>query len=299
MYDKKNGKKIKGKESLKKSIDISMDMEHKIHKLSNWPIEQYLEYEKTFWPFVLISKKRYIGNKYEFDINKYKQISMGVVTKRRDNAPIVKIIYGGILDIIMDKKNISGSIKFLQNNLLKLIQGNFPIDKLIVSKTVKSTYKSPNSIAHWVLARRIEERTNIKIPSNTRIPYVYIKIPDDNKKKKVLQADKIEDPTYVQENKKIEIDYNYYITNQIMKPVCQIYALIIAQLKNYKESPDYFLRQAKKYKDTGRDDEWVKEKIRKLKSNMVGELLFDPIIEQVAFQIASVKWAQWGFQMNK
>ena len=28
---------------------------------------QVLEYEKTFWPFILISKKRYTGDKYEFE----------------------------------------------------------------------------------------------------------------------------------------------------------------------------------------------------------------------------------------
>ena len=64
----------------------------------------------------IVFKKRYIGNKYEFDINKYKQTHMGIVLKRRDNADIVKHVYGGVMDIIMNQKDIKKSIKFLKKN---------------------------------------------------------------------------------------------------------------------------------------------------------------------------------------
>ena len=60
---------------------------------------QDLEYEKTFWPFCILSKKRYVGNKYEFDPDHYYQNSMGIVLKRRDNANIVKKVVGGMVDI--------------------------------------------------------------------------------------------------------------------------------------------------------------------------------------------------------
>ena len=41
-----------------------------------------LEYEKTFMPFCLLSKKRYVGMLYETDVNKCKSKSMGIVLKR-------------------------------------------------------------------------------------------------------------------------------------------------------------------------------------------------------------------------
>ena len=31
---------------------------------------------------------------------------MGIVMKRRDNAPIVKYVYGNILEILMKQKNV-------------------------------------------------------------------------------------------------------------------------------------------------------------------------------------------------
>ena len=67
---------------------------------------QDLEYEKTFWPFILISKKRYTGDKYEFSFEDgCKRTSMGIVLKRRDNAPIVKHVFGNVIERIMIDKD--------------------------------------------------------------------------------------------------------------------------------------------------------------------------------------------------
>ena len=62
-----------------------------------------MEYEKVLHPFVIITKKRYVGNLYEKDPNKFSMKSMGIVLKRRDNASIVKIVVGGIVDQILNK----------------------------------------------------------------------------------------------------------------------------------------------------------------------------------------------------
>jgi hypothetical protein len=37
---------------------------------------------------------------YEHDIHKGKRKEMGIMLKRRDNAPIVKDIYGGLIESI-------------------------------------------------------------------------------------------------------------------------------------------------------------------------------------------------------
>ena len=91
-----------------------------------------LEYEKTFWPFILFSKKRYVGNKYEFDPNYYKQTSMGIVLKRRDNADILKYVYGVVIDTIINKLDVNKSISFLQISLNKILKGQFDIKKFII-----------------------------------------------------------------------------------------------------------------------------------------------------------------------
>ena len=54
------------------------------------------------------------------------------------------------------------------------------------------------------------------------------------KKKGALQGDKIETPEFVKENK-LEIDYNHYITNQVMKPVQQLFALVLEDMPAFCE----------------------------------------------------------------
>ena len=83
---------------------------------------------------------------------------MGIVLKRRDNAPIVKDCYGGIIDILMKEKDVNKAVDFTKKFLLDMIDEKFSLDKLIISKSLRQFYKNPNQIAHKVLAERIREK---------------------------------------------------------------------------------------------------------------------------------------------
>lgn len=222
-----HGNKIIGKKALELTIETAKEVGKIATNNLKYPHD--LEYEKTFWPFCLLSKKRYLGHLFEEDIDNYKVKSMGIVLKRRDNAPIVKDIYGGIIDIIMKDRDIEKSIKFLEDMLNKLINKKIDIDKLTITKSLRGYYKFPERIAHKVLADRIGLRDPGNKPRpGDRIPFVYI----SSDKKKDLQGNKIELPNYIKENN-LNIDYGFYITNQIMKPILQLYSLIIFDIKKY------------------------------------------------------------------
>ena len=90
----------------------------------------YLEYEKTLWPFAILTKKRYVGNLYGHNPDSYYQKSMGIVTKRRDNADIVKDVVGGIIDNILNVRDRIKAGKFVQEMLEKIIKGTFSTEKL-------------------------------------------------------------------------------------------------------------------------------------------------------------------------
>jgi DNA polymerase delta subunit 1 len=169
----KKEKNITDTDMLKYTIDAGEEAGAYVTSKLKKP--QNLEYEKVFWPFCIFSKKRYFGNKYEFSTEKYKQTSMGIVLKRRDNAPIVKDIYSGVIDIILNKKNIEMAKEYFKDEVSKLLKGNVDLDKLIISKTLRSNYVNPMQIAHKVLANRMGERDpgNKPAPSD-RIPYCYI-----------------------------------------------------------------------------------------------------------------------------
>lgn len=134
-----------------------------------------LEYEKTFHPFILFSKKRYVGNKYEEDVNKFKQTSMGIVLKRRDNARILKDTYQGVINSILNDKDTKKAEEFYINGVKRLLNGDVKFNKLIISKTLKGHYKNPTQIAHKILADRIKDRDPGNAPAtNDRIPYIYV-----------------------------------------------------------------------------------------------------------------------------
>ena len=270
------GELIFGKNSLPVAIKIGKDVEKNIASIM--PSPQKLNYEKCLYPFILFSKKRYVGNLYETDVNKFKQKSMGIVLKRRDNANIVKKIYGGIIDIILNSQDLDKSIRFLREELTDLVNGKADIKDLILSKTLKSAYKDPTKIAHKVLADRIGIRDAGNKPAcNDRIAYVYIKNPGAK-----LQGDKIETPEFIKDNG-LEPDYLHYITNQIMKPILQLYALCLTELDDYKESHDYWekIDDELKLKPLYQDPIKRKRRLDNLKLVKVQELLFDEYINKL------------------
>ena len=154
------------------------------------------------------------------------------------------------------------------------------MDKLIITKSLRSGYKNPQSIAHKVLADRITARDPGNKPGpGDRIPFVYIA----TKEKKTLQGDKIETPTFITENN-LKIDYSFYITNQIMKPVQQVFALVlekiwemnkkIPKLKKFKNDVE-LLR--KEYYD---DLEKFEEKLETMRCKEIKVLLFDEYLRE-------------------
>lgn len=267
------GNAVQGKQALEYAIEVGKHVEKNI--VPELPAPQKLNYEKSMYPFILFSKKRYVGNLYEMDVNKFKQKSMGIALKRRDNAPIVKKIYGGIIDILLNKQDLQESIKFLREELTALVQGKTPIIDLVISKSIRASYKDASKIPHKVLADRIGERDPGNRPQvNDRIPFVYIKVPDAK-----LQGDRIEHPDYITEHSLVP-DYLHYITNQIMNPVLQLYALCLDELPGYDKSAVYWqdLGESLKDKPLYKDDVRRNNRLGNLKLNMVRELLFDEFI---------------------
>lgn len=274
----KEGNEVKRKDAIPISRELGIHASKSIKKLLKPPHD--LEWEKLFWPFILFSKKRYCANKYEHDDNKYKMTSMGIALKRRDNAPIVKHVYGGIIDIILNKQDIVQSVKFLKESLENLVKGEYPMEDLIITKSLRADYKDPNRIAHKVLAERMGERDPGNKPQvNDRIPYVYVEVKNTNKRQKLLQGDMIEHPDYIRQND-LKPDYSFYITNQIMKPIVQLYALALDDLPDYKNKVNFTLVERKLMREKNGDIKKVKDRLNKLKEAEIQKLYFDPVVRK-------------------
>jgi DNA polymerase elongation subunit (family B) len=277
VSDNETGEKIIGHKALELSIEIAQEACNNVSKFLKQPHD--FEYEKTFLPFCLLSKKRYVGILYEHDPNKGKRKEMGIVLKRRDNAPIVKDVYGGVIDILMKDRDIKKALDYVDTCLQELVEGTVPIEKLIISKSIRSFYKNPKQIAHKVLADRIAEREPGNKPtSGDRIPFVYVVNPN----KKALQGEKIETPTFIRDNK-LQIDYSFYITNQIMKPLLQLFGLVlddIWRMQNKSTKISKFKREISEVRKTIEDNKKFEEKLSKLRDKEVKTLIFDKYLRE-------------------
>ena len=268
-----NGNKIKGKKALEITIELAIEYGQLATKFLKDPHD--LEYEKTFYPFCLLSKKRYVGNLYEEDIHKYNRKSMGIVLKRRDNAPIVKDIYGGIIDILMDQRDMSMALKFAKSMIKKLLAGKFDEKKLIITKSLRGNYKNPDQIAHAVLAKRIKARDpGNDIKPGSRIPFMYIEAP-----KKAKQGQRIETPEFIKEQK-LKIDYKFYLDHQVLKPILQLFGLVLENIPEFKKKVKMYRRKRDILKQTCETDKIYDRKIENIINKEVEELLCKEIITE-------------------
>ena len=280
LEDPKTGEKIRGKKALEVTIEIAQDAAHLCTQSLKPPME--LAYEKTLMPFVLLSKKRYVGMLYETDPNKGKLKYMGLSLKRRDSCDYLKDVYGEILNILMKENDIKKSIDFLDKALNDLVEGNVPMEKLMITRALRSDYKNPNQIAHKVLADRIGKRDQGNEPKpGDRMRFVFIQ----NNTPRALLGDRIETPEYILENK-LNIDYTYYITNQLMKPLQQLFGLAVEKIWEFQKKQGaiktYRKDMEKMEKDFGSNYEVFMKRKEKYCSLKIKTLLFDKILNKIA-----------------
>jgi DNA polymerase elongation subunit (family B) len=231
--DPVTGERLRGHAALQAAKDLTVESGKLVSSCLKPPHD--FEFDKIFRSFCLLSKKRYVGDMSEDGVEEddFHRKSMGIVMKRRDNAPIVKYVYGGVIDRILGTSDVVTGVReaaeFVKTSARDLLAGKFPLTKLTITKSLRSEYADPTRIAHKVLADRIGERDPGNKPSTSdRIPYIFIAHTGSGPVPK-LQGDRIELPSYIREHG-LTPDYALYITNQIAKPIAQVFGLQVESL---------------------------------------------------------------------
>ena len=200
------------------------------------PIE--LEFEKVFHPFILLTKKRYIANKFENTKDPFQLKGVdakGIALTRRDYCPMVKKCYKEIIDTIVNDKTATGEIVKNEYDSLKtstelykqyidnIYNYNINIKDLVVSAMLAASYKTRP--VHVQLAERLKLRKQ-EVQVGDRIPYIFIESDDCKQPKSELG----EDPKYAIENN-LKYNRTCYI-EQLAKPILGFYKIALKDREN-------------------------------------------------------------------
>ncbi|KAL4632629.1 hypothetical protein ACB092_04G065200 [Castanea dentata] len=182
-----------------------------------------LEFEKVYYPYLLISKKRYAGLLWTKPEKFDKMDTKGIETVRRDNCLLVKNLVTECLHKILIDRDIPGAVQYVKNTISDLLMNRMDLSLLVITKGLTKTGDDYEvKAAHVELAERMRKRDAATAPNvGDRVPYVIIKAAKGAK-----AYEKSEDPIYVLENN-IPIDPQYYLENQISKPLLRIFEPIL------------------------------------------------------------------------
>ncbi|KAL5889757.1 DNA-directed DNA polymerase delta [Pyricularia oryzae] len=184
-----------------------------------------LDFEKVYFPYLLINKKRYAGL-YWTKPEKYdKMDTKGIETVRRDNCLLVQTVIEKVLRMILIDQDVPGAQEYVKETIAELLQNKVDMSKLVITKALtKDDYSAKQ--AHVELAQRMKKRDAGSAPGlGDRVAYVMIKGATGSK-----NFERSEDPIYVLENN-VPIDTKYYLDNQLAKPLGRIFEPILGETK--------------------------------------------------------------------
>jgi DNA polymerase delta subunit 1 len=184
-----------------------------------------LEFEKVYFPYLLINKKRYAGLYWTNPTKWDKMDTKGIETVRRDNCRLVQTVIETSLRMLLIDRDVIGAQAFVKDTISELLQNKVDMSNLVITKALtKNDYAAKQ--AHVELAERMKKRDAGSAPAlGDRVAYVIIKGAGGSK-----NYEKSEDPIYVLEHN-LPIDTKYYLDNQLAKPLGRIFEPILGERK--------------------------------------------------------------------
>lgn len=210
-----------GVKTLEESMELGRDAADFVTAKFVKPIK--LEFEKVYYPYLLINKKRYAGL-YFTKPDKYDKMDCkGIETVRRDNCPLVSNMMNTCLQKLLIDRDPDGAVNYAKQVIADLLCNRIDISQLVITKELtKNDYAAKQ--AHVELANKMKKRDAGTAPKlGDRVPYVIC-----CGTKNTPAYMKAEDPIYVLENS-VPIDFNHYMENQLSKPLLRIFEPILGE----------------------------------------------------------------------
>lgn len=136
-----------------------------------------LEFEKCYYPYLLINKKRYAGLYWTRSDSYDKLDTKGLETVRRDNCRLVQTVVDKCLRLILIGRDISAAKEYAKAVISDLLQNKIDLSQLVISKALsKSGEEYAGKQAHVELAEKMKKRDAGSAPAlGDRVAYVIVK----------------------------------------------------------------------------------------------------------------------------
>ncbi|EGC38691.1 DNA polymerase delta catalytic subunit [Dictyostelium purpureum] len=176
-----------------------------------------LDFEKVYYPYLLMAKKKYAGLFWTKPDIHDKMDVKGLETVRRDTCLLVRNVVSTILKKLLIEKDIKQAEEYTKSVISDLLQNRLDLSMLVITKALsKSQYKG--RVIHNELAQKMRARNPATAPNlGDRVPYVVIQ-----GLKGAPIYEKAEDPLYVLEHN-ILLDTQYYLDKQLKAPLLRIF----------------------------------------------------------------------------
>uniref|UniRef100_A0AC11E533 DNA polymerase delta 1, catalytic subunit n=1 Tax=Ovis aries TaxID=9940 RepID=A0AC11E533_SHEEP len=181
---------------------------------------------KVYFPYLLISKKRYAGLLFSSRPDAHDRMDCkGLEAVRRDNCPLVANLVTASLRRLLIDRDPAGAVAHAQDVISDLLCNRIDISQLVITKELtRAAADYAGKQAHVELAERMRKRDPGSAPSlGDRVPYVII-----SAAKGVAAYMKSEDPLFVLEHS-LPIDTQYYLEQQLAKPLLRIFEPILGE----------------------------------------------------------------------
>ncbi|CCW63167.1 unnamed protein product [Phytomonas sp. EM1] len=209
------------KERLQVAMDFGKTAADCVSKHFLQPIK--LEFEKVYFPYLLMNKKRYAGLLWTNTANYDKLDAKGIETVRRDNCPLVARVISGVLNRILIHRSVESAVEFVKGTISDLLLNRLDISNLVITKAFsKWEDEYVGAQAHIKLVERMRQRDPASAPTiGDRVAYVIIKA-----EKGAKAYERSEDPIYVLENN-IPIDTQHYLEHQLAQPLQRVFEAVL------------------------------------------------------------------------
>lgn len=194
---------------------------HTIRGLFDLPM--YLEYEKTFAPFLLLKKKKYLSMKYEFDPHQGKISASGIEMVRRDNTLFCAQTMETFVSALLQDNDLPKALAIVRAAVGALVRGEVSYELLTQSKKLsKLHYKT--KVPHITVLNKMRRRCPAEAPKlGDRVAFVILAGAPGEK-----SSARAEDPKYAEAHQ-LPLDLREYVRTQLDGPLTRILEVVIGR----------------------------------------------------------------------